>query len=101
MVASPVEYHCLSLERPLKTEELNDFGCVGWTCFSVIPPLPGRDDWTYHFRREVPCPVPPPRATNPSRGGLDRGGIRFEDLIGRYPDGAPIGVRGRRIVHGR
>jgi hypothetical protein len=96
-----VEYHSVNLERPLKTEELNDFGAVGWTCFSVIPPLsPGGTGWTYHFRRELPRPIRPAAPPRPSRGGLDRVGLRFEDLIGRYPDGAPIGVRGRRAVHG-
>src|SRR4051794_23648838 len=30
------------------------------------------------------------RAPGPSRGGLDRPGLQFGDLIGRYPDAAPI-----------
>jgi hypothetical protein len=105
MVASPIEYHCVSLERPLKTEELNDFGCVGWTCFSVIAPLPGRTDWTYHFRREVPPPISAAtlRSSRPTRGRLDRTGIQFHDLLGCYPDSPPVAVRRRRaeVGHGR
>jgi hypothetical protein len=58
-------------------------GCIAHVQSALLEPAVFREELAEYRAR-------PSRARLPTRGGLDKAGTTFADLLGRYPEATPI-----------